>query len=61
VLQAPVAENTLPNDVDIGHEPENVDTQLALDGGQPTMPGFVKDLRSMPAAKDDSLPAQVMA
>ena len=59
VLQAPTAANTLPDGVDIGHEPENVDAQLALDVDP--MSGFVKDLRSMPAGKDDSLPAQVMA
>lgn len=59
VYQAPVAKNTLPGDVDIGHEPENVDRQLALDTAEP-MSGFIKDLRAGPAGSDDSLPAQVM-
>jgi len=44
VKQSAVASYALPRGVDLGHEPENVDRQLALDGPAP-MSGFVDDYR----------------
>ena len=58
VKQSAVASYALPRGVDLGHEPENVDRQLALDGPAP-MSGFVDDYRQS-GGKDDALPEQIM-
>ena len=59
VAQAPIAEYSLPSGVDIGHEPENVDRQIATD--TTPMSGFVEDFRKTNPGADDALAAQVMA
>ncbi|MGA7179830.1 MAG: alkaline phosphatase family protein [Thiobacillaceae bacterium] len=60
IAQQADARYVLGDDVDIGHEPENVDAQLAL-SGQP-MSGFVADFRASNKNKDDDdLAVQVMA
>jgi hypothetical protein len=60
IAQQPIASYTLPDKVDIGHEPDNVDAQLDLKGTP--MSGFVGDFRnSNSAGNDDGLAQQVMA
>ncbi len=60
IAQQPIASYTLPDKVDIGHEPDNVDAQLDLK--DTPMSGFVGDFRNSNAAgNDDGLAQQVMA
>src|SRR5512144_290317 len=59
IAQAPNAMYSLPSGVDIGHEPDDVDRQIATDSTP--MSGFVADFRQTNSGADDALAAQVMA
>jgi phospholipase C len=60
ILQQGIADYALPDKVDIGHEPDNVDREMDLSGTP--MSGFVREFRqNNSAGDDDNLAKQVMA
>lgn len=60
ITQEPNASYRLPDNVDISHEPANVDRQLAFNKDAPPLSGFVSDFRQGKWGGNDDVAQQVM-